>query len=65
MNIEQALAIRHMAQLMHSHSFVLGDNIETGQRTASQETHGGRVDFFFALALISIIFTNINLYHDY
>ena len=42
---------------------VLGNNIETGQRTASRETHGGRVNFPFVLALISIIFTNIDLYH--
>ena len=57
MNIEQVLVI------MPSHSLVLGGNIETVQRTAYCETHGGRVNFPFVFALISIIFTNIDLYH--
>ena len=63
MNIEQALAIGHMTELMHSHYLVFGDNVEIGQRNSSRQTHGGRVDFPFVMKLISIIFTNIDLNH--
>ena len=45
MNIEHALAIGHMTQLMHSHSLVPGHNIEIGQRNAFRQTQGGREYF--------------------
>ena len=58
MSIEQALTIIQTTQVIHSHS-LHQDNVETGQRTTSHETHGGHVDFPFVMALISIIFTKI------
>ena len=63
MHIEYASAIRQKTQAMRSQPLVIDNNIETGQRTASRETHGGRVDFPFAMKLISIIFANIDLNH--
>ena len=60
MNIKQVVAISQMTQVIKSHTEHKA-NIVTVQTNASCESHGGRVDFPSIMALISIIFTNIDI----